>query len=314
MYRLAPVFVIIAASLWGIDGIILRPALFTLPVSLVVFVESTIVAILLSPFFIKKFSLLNNLNKKDWLAFFAVALFGGAVGTMAITKALFYVNFVNLSIVVLIQKLQPLFALLFAAVILKERLPKVFFFWAALAIIGAYIMTFGTQLPKIDAGNKTGLAALFGLLAAMSFASSTVFSKRALKNVGFEMGTYLRFLLTAAIMFVVVLSLGKLSSVSNISSNQALIFLLIAVTTGGPAIFLYYYGLKKITASVSTICELAFPLSAVLLEYFVHGNILSLVQWGGVLILMYSIYMVTTINSRMIKRMNRKANLQTKNL
>lgn len=313
MYRLAPVFVIIAASLWGIDGIILRPALFTLPVSLVVFVESTIVAILLSPFFIKKFSLLNNLNKKDWLAFFAVALFGGAVGTMAITKALFYVNFVNLSIVVLIQKLQPLFALLFAAVILKERLPKVFFFWAALAIIGAYIMTFGTQLPKIDAGNKTGLAALFGLLAAMSFASSTVFSKRALKNVGFEMGTYLRFLLTAAIMFVVVLSLGKLSSVSNISSNQALIFLLIAVTTGGPAIFLYYYGLKKITASVSTICELAFPLSAVLLEYFVHGNILSLVQWGGVLILMYSIYMVTTINSRMIKRMNRKANLQTKN-
>lgn len=313
MYRLAPVFVIIAASLWGIDGIILRPALFTLPVSLVVFVESTIVAILLSPFFIKKFSLLNNLNKKDWLAFFAVALFGGAVGTMAITKALFYVNFVNLSIVVLIQKLQPLFALLFAAVILKERLPKVFFFWAALAIIGAYIMTFGTQLPKMDAGNKTGLAALFGLLAAMSFASSTVFSKRALKNVGFEMGTYLRFLLTAAIMFVVVLSLGKLSSVSNISSNQALIFLLIAVTTGGPAIFLYYYGLKKITASVSTICELAFPLSAVLLEYFVHGNILSLVQWGGVLILMYSIYMVTTINSRMIKRMNRKANLQTKN-
>jgi drug/metabolite transporter (DMT)-like permease len=310
MYRLAPLFVIIAAALWGIDGIVLRPALFTLPVSLVVFVESTIVAILLSPFFIKKFGILKFLDKKDWLAFFAVALLGGAVGTMAITKALFYVNFVNLSIVVLIQKLQPLFALIFAAIILKERLPRVFFIWAALAIIGAYIMTFGTQMPRMDAGNKTGLAALFGLLAAMSFAASTVFSKRALKNVGFEMGTYLRFLLTAVIMFIVVLMLGKLSAVSGISSNQGLIFLIIALTTGGPAIFLYYYGLKKITASVSTICELAFPLTAVLLEYFVHDNILSLFQWVGVALLMYSIYMVTTINSRMIKRRNKRTNLQ----
>jgi drug/metabolite transporter (DMT)-like permease len=310
MYRLAPLFVIIAAALWGIDGIVLRPALFTLPVSLVVFVESTIVAILLSPFFIKKFGILKFLDKKDWLAFFAVALLGGAVGTMAITKALFYVNFVNLSIVVLIQKLQPLFALIFAAIILKERLPRVFFIWAALAIIGAYIMTFGTQMPRMDAGNKTGLAALFGLLAAMSFAASTVFSKRALKNVGFEMGTYLRFLLAAVIMFIVVLMLGKLSAVSGISSNQGLIFLIIALTTGGPAIFLYYYGLKKITASVSTICELAFPLTAVLLEYFVHDNILSLFQWVGVALLMYSIYMVTTINSRMIKRRNKRTNLQ----
>ncbi|MCL4278098.1 MAG: hypothetical protein KJZ60_00175, partial [Ignavibacteriaceae bacterium] len=51
--NLSPLFVIIAASLWGVDGIVLRPALFSLPVPLVVFVESTIVAILLSPYFIR---------------------------------------------------------------------------------------------------------------------------------------------------------------------------------------------------------------------------------------------------------------------
>ncbi|MFZ1290632.1 MAG: EamA family transporter, partial [Melioribacteraceae bacterium] len=56
-----------------------------------------------------------------------------------------------------------------------------------------------------------------------------------------------------------------------------------------PAIFLYYYGLKNITASSSTILELAFPLTAIILEYILHGNLLSFVQWIGVAILIYSI-------------------------
>lgn len=301
--RFAPVFVIAAAALWGVDGIILRPALYTLPVALVVFIESSIVALLLSPHFIKKFSGLKLLKTKDWLAFGGVALFGGAIGTMAITKALFYVDFVNLSIVILIQKLQPLFAILLAAVILKERLPKIFFLWAGLAVAGAYLMTFGTNIPNVTPGDKTAYAALFALIAAASFGSSTVFSKRALKNVGFELGTYLRFTISSLIMLIIVLGLGDIGSLSEVTTTQALIFLLIAFTTGGLAIFLYYFGLKNITASVATICELAFPLTAVILEYILRGNILDFVQWIGVAILIFSILKVSGIKILSEKRL-----------
>lgn len=293
MKKFAPLFVIIAASLWGVDGIILRPSLYTLPVTLVVFIESSIVALILSPLFIKQFPKLKELSIKDWLSFGGVALFGGAIGTMAITKALFYVDFVNLSIVILIQKLQPVFALILAAVVLKERLPRIFFLWAFTAIVGAYLMTFGTNLPNVTPGDKTAYAALFAIIAAASFGSSTVFSKRALKNVGFELGTYLRFTITSIIMLFIALSLGSMSSFSEITTGQAMIFLLIAFTTGGLAIFLYYFGLKNITASVATICELAFPLTAVILEYVLRGNILDIVQWFGVIILMASIYKVS---------------------
>ncbi len=296
MGRLAPFFVIVAAALWGVDGIVLRPALYSLPVSLVVLIESSIVVLLLSPIFIKQYPKLKLLTNKDWLAFFGVALFGGAIGTMAITKALFYVNFVNLSIVILIQKLQPVFALTLASILLKERLPKIFFWWAALAIFGAYLTTFGLSLPNLETGEKTIIAAALSLIAALSFSSSTVFSKRALRNVGFEMGTYLRFLISALIMLLIVGAMGEIKSIYNITSTQWWIFLLIAFTTGGTAIFLYYYGLKKITASVATICELAFPLTAVLLEYFLRGNILTPVQWFGVAILMVSIIKVSGIN------------------
>ena len=297
LFKHAPIFVIIGASLWGIDGILLRPSLYSLPVILVVFVESMIVTLLLTPFFINKYKKLKVLKLKDWIIFAGVAFFGGAVGTMAITKALFYVNFVNLSIVILIQKLQPVFAIGLAAIFLHERPPKQFFLWAGLAIIGAYLMTFGLSIPDIDTEDKTVLAALFALLASFSFGSSTVLSKRALKNIGFELGTYIRFTITAILMFVLVLSFGELGSLKNVTENQAIIFLFIALITGGPAIFLYYYGLKHITASVSTICELAFPLTAVLLEYSLRGNILGSVQWIGVIILLFSIIRVSVLKA-----------------
>jgi drug/metabolite transporter (DMT)-like permease len=293
----APVLVIIAASLWAVDGIVLRPSLYSLPVPLVVFVESAIVAVLLTPFFVKKFSSLKHLKKKDWLAFFGVALLGGAVGTMAITKALFYVNFVNLSVVILLQKLQPVFAILLATIFLNEKLRKEFFLWAGLAIVGAYFMTFGTSLPNFSTGDKTTIAALFALLAAFSFSSSTVLSKRALRNVDYEMGTYLRFLFATIIMLIIASTTGDISTLDEITSKQIVIFLIIAFTTGGAAIFLYYYGLKRISASVASICELAFPLTAVVLEYFVHGNILSPIQWIGAAVLLVSILRVSGIRT-----------------
>ncbi len=301
MKKFAPFFVILAASLWAVDGIVLRPSLYNIPVTLVVFLESTIVALLLTPFMYKYFEDVKKLTSKDWLAYFGVAILGGAIGTMAITKALFYVNYVNLSIVILIQKLQPVFAISLAAIFLKEKQPREFFIWATLAIIGAYFMTFGLHIPNISAGDKTTLAALFALLAALSFSSSTVLSKRALKNVSFELGTYLRFAITSVIMLIIVLASGTMNSIDDVSTKQIYIFILIAFTTGGPAIFLYYYGLKRISASVASICELAFPLTAVILEFVLRNNILGPVQWAGALILLFSILRVTGITKIMAK-------------
>lgn len=293
MKKYAPLFVIIAASLWGIDGVVLRPALYSLPVILVVFVESSIVAISLSPFFYKQLPKIKSLTKNEWFAFIGIALFGGAIGTMAITKALFYVNYVNLSIVILIQKLQPIFALALAAILLKERLPKIFFLWTIIAISGAYLMTFGFNPPNFSTGDKTTIAAALSLIAAISFSSSTVFSKIGLKNIGYEFGTYLRFLFSSIIMLTLVFSFGEFESLLQISTVQWGVFLIIAFTTGGAAIFIYYFGLKNISASVATICELAFPLTAVILDYLLHGNTLSLIQLFGVSLLIISIIKVS---------------------
>ncbi len=296
MSRFAVLFIIFAAALWGVDGIVLRPSLYRLPVPLVVLLESSIVAVLLTPFFLKELKTLKHLKDKDWLALIAVALFGGAVGTMAITKALFYVNYVNLSVVVLIQKLQPVFAISLAALLLKERLPRIFFIWAGLAMLGAYLMTFGLHSPNLSVGDKRTMAVLFALIATVSFASSTVFSKRALRHVNYKLSTYLRFLFTAIIMLIVSLYTGDVAKVVQVNRSQWLIFILIVFATGGPGIFMYNFGLNRVKASVATICELAFPLTAVVLEYFVHGKTLNVTRWIGVAILIFSIIQVSKVH------------------
>ena len=293
----APLFIVFAAFLWALDGIVLLPNLYTLPVPLVVFITHGLAFLVMLPFFLKESKQLKKLKQADWGAFLWIAVFGGVLGTMFITKALFYVEFVNLSIVVLIQKLQPIFALSLAALILKERLPKKFFKWAALAIVATYFITFDGFVPNFDTGDKTAIAALFALGAAFAWGSSTVFGKRALKHASFRMATYLRFGLTTLIMFFIVASTNNLNAAafSLVTPQQWLIFLLIVFTTGGAAIFLYYYGLNQVKASTSTIAELAFPLSAILLEFVIRGRVLSLSQWVGVIILFIAIYQVTLI-------------------
>ena len=291
--RFAPFFVIVAAALWGVDGIVLRPSLYTLPVIFVVMVESTAATLIMTPFFLRQFPKLKNLNYKEWGSLLGVAILGGAVGTLAITKAIFYVQYINLSVVVLIQKLQPVFAITLAAILLKERLPKIFIKWAVIALVGAYFMTFGAHLPDFKTGDKTLLAAGFALLATISFASSTVLSKRLLRKIDFHFATYLRFLVTAILMIGLAIFTQKIEVIHQVSQKQWLVFLMIVLFTGAPAIFLYYFGLKQIPASVSTICELAFPITAILLEYAIYHKYLSVLQWIGTVVLLYSIVKIS---------------------
>jgi len=281
--------VMFAAMLWAVDMIVLRPRLYHLDVAVVVFLEHFIAfAFMLIPLCIE-WKEIKKLNKKDWIAFIAIALLSGAIGTMAITKALFYVNFVNLSVVAFLQKLQPIFAVLIAVVLLKERPAKKFYFWAIIALIGSYFVTFGFSKPIFDLGDKVFIASLFSIIAAASFGSGTALSKYAIAKINFRIGTYLRFGITSIIMFIILILFGKLGSLSKVGLPDIWTLLIIAFSTGGVAIFIYYYGLKRISASVSTICELAFPFTAVIFDYIVRGSLLSLGQWLGALLLVVSV-------------------------
>lgn len=286
------IFVIIAAVLWGIDGVILTPRLYNLPVPYVVFLLHAIPFVFMNVLFFREYKKLKEFKKMDFIAFGLIALFGGAIGTLAIVKALFLVNFQHLSVVVLLQKMQPIFAVVLARILLKEKIGKNFLLWAIVAVIGAYFLTFGLHSPNLE-GEKTTLAALYALLAAFSFGSSTVFGKFVVSSFEFQTALFFRYGFTTIIMTVFLIVTNGFIAVSNITKTNWIILLIITFSTGAFAIAMYYFGLKKINANVATICELAYPLSATLFDYLINKSVLSAVQWGAAVIVIFSILQIT---------------------
>jgi len=279
----------VAATLWGLDGVVLTPRLYSLNIGLVVFIFHALPFLLMNIFMYRQYRHLKSFTSGDVLMFFLLSLFGGAIGTLAIVKALFLVNFQALTIVVLLQKLQPVFAITLAALLLREKLKRNFLLWSALAISASYFLTFGFSLPNLVTGSETALAAGFSLLAAFAFGSSTVFSKKVLQKYSFFTATFYRYAFTSIIMLLFVVSTGMLKTIPEINGLQWSIFLLIGVTTGSGAIFLYYFGLTRIRAMLATICELCFPVSAILFDYLVNDRVLNLVQWISAAILVFAI-------------------------
>lgn len=281
--------IIFAAILWGFDGVVLTPRLFNLNVGFVVFMLHFIPFVLMNFVLFKEYKHLKQFSFEDILIFFLIAFFGGALGTLAIVKALFLVHFQHLSVVVLLQKLQPIFAITLSAIFLKERIGKNFYFWALMAIVSSYFLTFGFSTPHFSKDPNLIKAAIWAVIAAFSFGSATVLGKKALMKYSFYTTNFFRFALTSLIMFIYVLITNKFSEFSNITPMNWFLFILIAFTTGSGAIFLYYFGLNKVKAIVSTICELFFPISAVFFDYIINHKSLNTIQIISALIMIVAV-------------------------
>ncbi len=292
----------LAAAFWGVDGVVLTPRLYNLDVAFVVFILHALAFLIMNTFLFKEYRQIRNFTSSDITTFSLIALFGGAIGTMSIVHALFLVNFEKLTIVILLQKLQPIFAIALAVIFLGERMRRHYFIWASMAIIAGYFLTFGYNLPKFNTGDNTLNAALFSLLAAFSFGSSTVLSKKILGKFSFQTATFFRYGFTSVFMLIFILATGVYTQYQSTTGENWIIFLIIAVTTGSGAIFMFYYGLKKVRAVIATICELFFPVTAIILDYIINDQRLSWVQWIAAFIMLFAIINLNITNSRQSRK------------
>ncbi len=283
-----------SAILWGFDGVVLTPRLHGLNVGYVVFMLHAIPFLLMNIFMFSEYKQLKTFLRQDYITFVLIAVFGGAIGTVAIVKALFLVNFKDLSVVVLLQKLQPIFAITLASILLKEKIKKQFALWASLAVFASYFLTFGWHLPGMSTNKNTLYAALLAILAAFSFGSSTVFSKKILLHFNFLTATFFRYGFTTVIMLFYVVIFGKYTEVMHTNRLHWMLFVLIGLTTGSGAIFIYYYGLRRVKAIVATISELLFPVSAIFFDYVVNGSMLSPVQLISAAVMVFAIIKLST--------------------
>ena len=287
--------VIGAAILWSLDGYI-RQNLFALPSFLIISLEHVIGAIIFFPLLIKGWTEIYTLSQRGWISVLWISICGGVLGTFFYTKALSYVEYIDLSVVVLLQKLQPFFAIALAAVILREKITKRFFILAVTAIVGGYLITFGNN-PIANWNDKTIIAALLALLAAFSWGSSTVLGKHALNQISFMTITALRLTITAAITLFIIISNSQYELITEMSFTNWSYIILIVISSGSIALFIYYYGLNHLPASHVTIYELFWPLSAVTIDWFIYERVMTTYQFIGAIILLTSIILLSNDNT-----------------
>ena len=288
-----PIFILIAAMLWAFDGLI-RQHLYSLPPITIIFFEHLFGLIILSPF-VYKYLFRTKLSSRDWWLVILISVLSGLFGTLWFTTALGKVQFITISVVFLLQKLQPIFAITTARIFLKEKMDARYIKWAVLAIVAAYFVTFKNGYVNFATGEETIIAALYALGAAFAWGSSTTFSKMLLGKVEAKVSTFYRFLITVIIALPVLLLFGKGSSLSAPTISQFGFLALIAISTGMVALFIYYKGLAKTPVHISTILELTFPFIAIILDMIVNHTILSVSQWIAAIVLVFSIYQIARL-------------------
>jgi len=292
-YKTGPWLVLAAALLWAVDTPFRKFLTEGLTSTTIVFMEHIVIAFLVLPLLLPRLHELKKLGWKEWAAVAFIALGGSVLATIFFTESFRYTN---PSVSILLQKIQPFIAIALAWLLLKEKLGKKFWLWAALGIFGAYLVSFPEfKVSGLSfAGGSRGVT--YALLAAFLWGGSTVFGRLVLDKISFQLMTALRFLGALLFLFIAQIWIGTLPEISSATGKDWIYILIIAVLAGYISLLIYYKGLKSTKASVATISELAFPFAAVVVNWVFLDATLSLVQIAGGIILLLAVAKLSLVN------------------
>ena len=267
------ILVSLAAAMWAFDAYF-RPGLVKqLTSGQIVLVEDLLISLCLVPVLVVNAGRLRGLDRRRWLALAAIAVGPQAVATVLFTKAIGYSfsnpaapNFDVLHEVYLLYLLQPVFGVVFARVFLGEKRKRSFWPFAAVALVGVYLIVFADdptaqwqiRRPELAAG-----ALVLG--AVIMWAAGTVLGRYALEDVSFPVTTTMRFVLALPVLFVIALVDKGGALFRGYAVSQLPSFLGIVIIPGLLAMLLYYLALSRTPASLATIAELGYPLALFLI-------------------------------------------------
>ncbi|MDP8958182.1 MAG: DMT family transporter [Actinomycetota bacterium] len=271
--------VALAAALWGSDALFRRGLALELPAATVVFVEHLILVVFTLPLLVRAIRAARSFTTVDWVAMILVGAGASALATVLFTAAF---RWGEPNTPLLLQKLQPLVAVLGARMLLGERLLPRYAAYFLVAMTGAYLVTF----PDPGRVTVARLApALLALGAAALWGMGTVLGRHLTAKMEVPPLTALRFGIGLAAGAVIVVPLEGASAVGAVRPSDLPALFLLAMIPGLLALLLYYRGLGRTPAAAATLAELAFPLAAVSINFLAFGATLSRTQWLGLALL-----------------------------
>ena len=232
--------VAVGAAMWGTDGILRVPLLEVASPSQIVLLEHLVLLLYSVPAVVLGWRFLRGLGAAQWVALLIIGWGGSALATLLFTTA-FAVG--NPTVVILLQKTQPLFAIALAAILLRERLGWAYWPCFAVAMVGAYLISFGDLGPFMALGSAEAIAAALALGAALLWGSSTVLGRLVLKDMPFNTLTGARLLLAVPLLAGIVVAQGAIGGLGSGFAAEPGRVILLALIPGLLALLLYYRGL-----------------------------------------------------------------------
>ena len=279
--------VALGAALWGTDGVLRVPLLRDMSPAAIVLGEHLILLLYSVPAVVLGWGALRGLGGRGWGALLVIGWGGSALATLLFTAA-FAAG--DPTVAILLQKTQPLFAIALAHVVLGERLKLAYWPLFLAAVVGAYLVSFGNLSPFSALGSDAASGALLAVGAAALWGSSTALGRFVLRDVPFHALTGARLLLALAPLTVIALAQGAFGEMGAGFASQPGKLFLLALIPGLLGLLLYYRGLSSTRASHATLAELAFPATAVALNWAVLGVGINAGQVVGFFLLWAAIY------------------------
>jgi drug/metabolite transporter, DME family len=273
--------VALAAAMWGTDPILRKPLGSSTTATTIVFGEHVILVALTLPLLLPALRAVVKAGPRYIAAAVAIGAGASAIATILFTEALFHGDFIT---PVVIQKIQPLVAVAGAAVILGER-PRPRFAWFLLpALLGFWLVN---QPHPLDPQAKGLIPIIQATAAAVLWALGTVLGRYMSRELEFQQILSLRFAFGLAGSAVALWVMhARDASKAFAGWHDSLWIAYLAIVTGLLALGLYYIGLKKTPAVLSSLAELTYPAIAVIAGIYAYNSHLRWTQWVGIAVIL----------------------------
>jgi drug/metabolite transporter, DME family len=286
------VLVAVAAAMWGTDPIIRKTMSGTTTATTIVFGEHVILVALTLPLLLPA---LRAVYRAGWSYVAAAVVVGAgasAVATILFTDALIgHADFITPAV---IQKVQPFVAVGGAALLLGER-PRTSFWWFFLPALAGFWLV--NQAHPLAPSAKGAVVIAEATGAAVLWALGTVLGRYLSRELEFQHVLTLRFFFG---LLASALALPIMGARAYSNGHDSVLILYLALVTGLFALALYYCGLQRTPAVLSSLAELTYPAVAVVAGIYAYDQHLRWTQWLGVAAILGAVTLLPVRRRRVV--------------
>jgi drug/metabolite transporter (DMT)-like permease len=273
--------VLIAAVMWAIEPVFAKLSYVESDFIQTSAIKAFVVTITALTYVLISKDKALQISKKKIPIYLYITLIGVLFADLIYYFALTQIPILN---AVLIAHMQPMFIIIFGYLILKsDKLGKLDYIAVFLMMLSAIFVTTKTFENALNL-RFGSMGDAMVLLATIAWATTAIAMRKYLTGENAGKITFYRYFI-ASIFFA-----GYLVIINSFHVNQYQIIVGIIVGIGT---ICYYEGLKRLKAANVSALELAAPVFAALIGFFYLGEVVTIMQIMGILLLFIGVYFIS---------------------